>query len=154
MRAMFITYLVLVTAGLAYFVTIGLLHHGDPISLGRYLTTSEFAADVAENCAVRVPAVHALRLRHGLVAAARLARVQAARQGRPGVRRGPEGRPPRRRGLAALGTSDFWDRTLQNWQSEFLAVGSMAILSVYLRQRGSPESKPVGASHEATGVEG
>jgi hypothetical protein len=53
-----------------------------------------------------------------------------------------------------LGSSDFWDRTLQNWQSEFLAVGSMAILSVCLRQRGSPESKPVGASNEATGVEG
>jgi hypothetical protein len=51
-------------------------------------------------------------------------------------------------------TSDFWDRTLQNWQSEFLAVGSMAVLAIYLRQRGSPESKPVGASHEATGVEG
>jgi Domain of unknown function (DUF6766) len=55
--------------------------------------------------------------------------------------------------LHYLGSSDFWDRTLQNWQSEFLAVGSMAILSVYLRQRGSPESKPVGASHDATGVE-
>jgi hypothetical protein len=49
---------------------------------------------------------------------------------------------------------NFWQNTLQNWQSEFLAVGSMAILSVYLRQRGSPESKPVGAPHEATGVEG
>ena len=45
-------------------------------------------------------------------------------------------------------------RTLQNWQSEFLAVGSMAILAVYLRQRGSPESKPVGAPHTSTGVEG
>jgi hypothetical protein len=51
-------------------------------------------------------------------------------------------------------SSDFWDRTLQNWQSEFLAVGSMAVLSIYLRQRGSPESKPVGAPHDATGVEG
>ena len=51
-------------------------------------------------------------------------------------------------------TSDFWNRTLQNWQSEFLAVGSMAILSVYLRQRGSPESKPVGSPHSATGAEG
>ncbi|KAA1424087.1 DUF6766 family protein [Nocardioides antri] len=50
--------------------------------------------------------------------------------------------------------SDFWARTLQNWQSEFLAVGSFAVLAIYLRQRGSPESKPVGASHEATGVEG
>ena len=52
------------------------------------------------------------------------------------------------------GTSDFWNRTLQNWQSEFLAVASMAIFAVYLRQRGSPESKPVGAPHHATGVEG
>jgi hypothetical protein len=49
---------------------------------------------------------------------------------------------------------DFWSRTLQNWQSEFLAVGSMAVLSIYLRQRGSPESKPVGAPHSATSVEG
>jgi hypothetical protein len=56
--------------------------------------------------------------------------------------------------LDYLGRADFWERTLENWQSEFLAVGSMAILAVYLRQRGSPESKPVGAPHEATGVEG
>jgi len=48
---------------------------------------------------------------------------------------------------------DFWEKTLQNWQSEFLAVGSMAILAVYLRQRGSPESKPVGAAHHTTGTE-
>jgi hypothetical protein len=53
-----------------------------------------------------------------------------------------------------LGSADFWQATLQNWQSEFLAVGSMAVLSIYLRQRGSPESKPVGAAHDATGVEG
>jgi hypothetical protein len=51
-------------------------------------------------------------------------------------------------------SADFWDRTFQNWQSEFLAVASMAVFAIYLRQRGSPESKPVGASHEATGVEG
>jgi hypothetical protein len=49
---------------------------------------------------------------------------------------------------------DFWNRTLQNWQSELLAVASMAILSIYLRQRGSPQSKPVGSPHAATGVEG
>jgi membrane protein implicated in regulation of membrane protease activity len=51
-------------------------------------------------------------------------------------------------------SASFWSRTLQNWQSEFLAVGSMAVLSVYLRQRGSPESKPVGEAHDATGVTG
>jgi len=49
---------------------------------------------------------------------------------------------------------DFWNRTLQNWQSELLAVASMTILAVYLRQRGSPESKPVGAPHAATSVQG
>jgi hypothetical protein len=49
-----------------------------------------------------------------------------------------------------IGSADFWSRTLQNWQSEFLAIGSMAVLSVYLRQRGSPESKPVGAAHATT----
>ena len=53
-----------------------------------------------------------------------------------------------------MASSDFWNRTLQNWQSEFLAVGSMAIFSVYLRARGSAESKPVGAPHHATGEEG
>jgi hypothetical protein len=52
--------------------------------------------------------------------------------------------------LGYLGTSDFWEATLQNWQSEFLAVGSMAVFSIYLRQRGSPESKPVGAPHSST----
>jgi len=53
-----------------------------------------------------------------------------------------------------LGEADFWDRTFQNWQSEMLAVGSMAVLSIYLRQRGSPESKPVGAAHADTGETG
>jgi hypothetical protein len=47
--------------------------------------------------------------------------------------------------------ADFWDRSLQNWQSEFLAIGVMAVFTIYLRQRGSPESKPVGAPHDATG---
>jgi hypothetical protein len=52
-----------------------------------------------------------------------------------------------------LVSADFWNRTLQNWQSEFLAVGSMVVLSIYLRERGSPESKPVGAAHAETNVE-
>ena len=49
---------------------------------------------------------------------------------------------------------EFWEKTLQNWQSEFLAVGTMAVFTVYLRQRGSPESKPVGAPHDQTGTSG
>jgi hypothetical protein len=56
--------------------------------------------------------------------------------------------------LEYVASSDFWNRTLQNWQSEFLAVASMAVFAIYLRQRGSPESKPVGAPHDSTGVEG
>jgi len=48
---------------------------------------------------------------------------------------------------------DFWNRTLQNWQSELLAVGSMVVFSVYLRERGSPESKRVGSPHSETAVE-
>jgi hypothetical protein len=56
--------------------------------------------------------------------------------------------------LSYVGSADFWEATLQNWQSEFLAVGSFAAITVYLRQRGSPESKPVGAPHGSTGVEG
>jgi hypothetical protein len=62
---------------------------------------------------------------------------------------------PRVSWLGYLGTSNFWEGTLQNWQSEFLAVGSFVVLTIYLRQRGSPESKPVGAPHEdATGEGG
>ena len=50
-------------------------------------------------------------------------------------------------------SSDFWNRTLQNWQSEFLAVGAMVTFAIYLRQRGSSESKPVGSPHHTTSVE-
>ena len=53
-----------------------------------------------------------------------------------------------------LGEADFWNRSFQNWQSEMLAVGSMAVFSVFLRQRGSPESKPVGIAHDETGQTG
>jgi hypothetical protein len=49
---------------------------------------------------------------------------------------------------------DFWEKTLQNWQSEFLAVGVMVAFTIYLRQRGSPESKPVGAPHDETASSG
>jgi hypothetical protein len=56
--------------------------------------------------------------------------------------------------LGYLASADFWSRSLQNWQSEFLAVGSMAVLSIFLRQRGSPESKPTGAAHHSTGITG
>jgi len=49
-------------------------------------------------------------------------------------------------------TSTFWFQSFQNWQSEFLAVGSLVTFSVILRQRSSPESKPVAAPHDRTGI--
>ena len=187
-----------------------LLHHGDPISLGRYLTTSEFAADVAENWQSEYLqfTLYILGtvwlLQRGSPESKKLDQAGLESDEEQKVGAHADARSPRwaKVGglrtaiysnslllvmttlwlgswfaqsiagwsaynadqldhqaatvdwLGYLGTNDFWDRTLQNWQSEFLAVGSMAILSVYLRQRGSPESKPVGAAHDATSVEG
>jgi len=51
-----------------------------------------------------------------------------------------------------LQTAQFWDQSMQNWQSEFLAVASIVLVSVWLRQRGSAESKPVAAPHSETGA--
>jgi hypothetical protein len=50
-----------------------------------------------------------------------------------------------------LGTAQFWFESLQNWQSEFLAVGALVVLSIWLREKGSPESKPVQSAHDETG---
>jgi hypothetical protein len=187
-----------------------LAHQGDPISLGRYVTSSSFGVDVMENWQSEY-------LQFTLYIFATVWLVQqgspeskplddAGRESEADQKIGPqaETNSPKwarvggvRTGvfsrslvivmttiwllswlaqsitgriaynadqfdhqLAALSwpqyvlTPDFWDRTLQNWQSEFLAVGSMAVLSVYLRQRGSPESKPVGAAHDETALEG
>ena len=54
--------------------------------------------------------------------------------------------------LQYLGTSQFWFESFQNWQSEFLAVAVIVWASVYLRYRGSAESKPVAAPHRETGA--
>ncbi|HEX8354702.1 MAG TPA: DUF6766 family protein, partial [Pyrinomonadaceae bacterium] len=53
--------------------------------------------------------------------------------------------------LGYMATSRFWFESLQNWQSEFLSVGLMVVLTIWLRQKGSPESKPVDAPHGQTG---
>jgi hypothetical protein len=53
--------------------------------------------------------------------------------------------------LEYVATARFWFESFQNWQSEFLAIGSMVVLSIFLRQQGSPESKPVDAPHGETG---
>jgi len=51
-----------------------------------------------------------------------------------------------------LGTSRLWFESFQNWQSEFLSVGVLIVFSIFLRQKGSPESKPVDAPHSQTGT--
>jgi amino acid transporter len=53
--------------------------------------------------------------------------------------------------MTYIRTAQFWFESFQNWQSEFLAVGTLLVLSIYLRQRGSPESKPIGESNRRTG---
>jgi len=52
-----------------------------------------------------------------------------------------------------LGTAQFWFESLQNWQSEFFSIGILVLLSIFLRQKGSPESKPVDSPHSMTGHE-
>ena len=53
--------------------------------------------------------------------------------------------------LQYLGTSQFWFESFQNWQSEFFSIGVIIVLSIFLREKGSPESKPVDAPHSETG---
>ena len=53
--------------------------------------------------------------------------------------------------LRYIGTSQFWFESLQNWQSEFFSLGVMIVLSIFLRQRGSAESKPVDSPRDETG---
>jgi hypothetical protein len=187
-----------------------LAHHGDPISLGRYVTSSDFVSDVLENWQSEY-----LQFTLFILATVWLIQRGSPESKEPGKQGGEsdedqklgphaDERSPRWARVGGLrtwlysnslvivmasiwlaswtgqaiagrvaynaeqldhqeaaltfvqyvGTSDFWNRTLQNWQSELLAVGSMAVLAIYLRQRGSPESKPVGAPHASTGVEG
>jgi hypothetical protein len=53
--------------------------------------------------------------------------------------------------LQFVGTSRFWFESFQNWQSEFLAMGTLVVLSIWLREYGSSESKPVHSAHAETG---
>jgi hypothetical protein len=51
-----------------------------------------------------------------------------------------------------LVSARFWFESLQNWQSEFLSTAVIVVLSIFLRFKGSPESKPVAAPHAETGA--
>lgn len=78
-----------------------------------------------------------------LVNSARLAADEAQLHGEP-VSRGL---------LAQIGEAQFWFESFQNWQSEFLSTAVLIVLAIFLRERGSPESKPVGAPHQDTGTD-
>ena len=71
--------------------------------------------------------------------------------GTAGVQRRGSGAGAGPVGVEFVRTSEFWYQSFQNWQSEFLAVGSIVVLTIVLRQRGSAESKPVHAPHRQTG---
>jgi hypothetical protein len=53
--------------------------------------------------------------------------------------------------LDYIASSRFWFESFQNWQSEFLSVVAIVVLSIHFRQKGSPQSKPVDAPNEETG---
>lgn len=55
--------------------------------------------------------------------------------------------------LSHLGEAQFWFESFQNWQSEFLSTAVLIVLAIYLRERGSPESKPVATPHARTGTD-
>jgi hypothetical protein len=75
-----------------------------------------------------------------LVGSTKLANEEAARQGQPSITVAEN-----------LIEPEFWYESLQNWQSEFFSMGVFIVFGIYLRQRGSPESKPVAAPHDQTG---
>jgi hypothetical protein len=54
--------------------------------------------------------------------------------------------------MERLGEAEFWFESFQNWQSEFLSTAVLIVLAVFLRERHSPESKPVGEAHAKTGT--
>jgi uncharacterized protein DUF6766 len=58
---------------------------------------------------------------------------------------------PTRSMVETLADAEFWYESFQNWQSEFLSMAALIVLGIFLRERGSPESKPVAAPHAATG---
>lgn len=66
--------------------------------------------------------------------------IEQHQEGKPGVST-----------VEYMGTTRFWFESFQNWQSEMLSIVSIVGLSIFLRQKGSPESKPVDASHDETG---
>ncbi|HEU4944230.1 MAG TPA: DUF6766 family protein [Solirubrobacterales bacterium] len=146
-------------------------HGGEAISLGRYLTSSDFGQAVMENWQSEYLQFLVFLmltiwlLQRGSPESKKL--DQAGRESDEeqmiGEHAKSDSPQPAKEGgwraglygnslVIVMGTI-FLLTWLAQSQSEFLAVGSFAVFAIYLRQRGSPESKPIGASHTDTGVE-
>jgi hypothetical protein len=95
---------------------------------------------------------HSLSLTFGALFLVTLALHAVGGAGEHNAEQAAHGQPERVTALQYLGTSRFWFESLQNWQSEFLSLAAMVVLTIWLRQHGSPESKPVDAAHEETGT--
>ncbi|MDF1502405.1 DUF6766 family protein [Roseisolibacter sp. H3M3-2] len=94
---------------------------------------------------------HSLSLTFGALFLATAALHAVGGAGEYNAEQAEHGEPGRVTALQYLGTSRFWFESLQNWQSEFLSLAGMVLLSIWLREHGSPESKPVDAAHAETG---
>jgi len=94
---------------------------------------------------------HSLSIAFGLLFAASFALHLCGSWRAHNAEQAMKGEPPV--GLAAfVGDAQFWFESFQNWQSEFLAVAALVILTIWLRQKDSPQSKPVEAPHSQTGA--
>jgi hypothetical protein len=96
---------------------------------------------------------HSLSLTFGLLFLISLVLHAVGGAGEYNEEQAAHGQPERVTTLQYMGTSRFWFESLQNWQSEFLSLAAMVVLTIFLRQHGSPESKPVDAAHGDTGTD-
>ena len=95
---------------------------------------------------------HSLSLTFGALFLVTIALHAVGGAGEYNEEQAAHGEPERVTALGYVATSRFWFESLQNWQSEFLSLAGMVLLTIWLRQHGSPESKPVDAAHSETGA--
>jgi hypothetical protein len=95
---------------------------------------------------------HSLSLTFGALFLVTIALHAVGGAGEYNEEQAAHGEPGRVTALGYVATSRFWFESLQNWQSEFLSLAGMVLLTIWLRQHGSPESKPVDAAHSETGT--
>jgi hypothetical protein len=94
---------------------------------------------------------HSLSLAFLLLFLVSISLHAAAGAGAYNAEQAAHGEPNAVSALQYAATSRFWFESLQNWQSEFLSLAAVVLLSIFLRERGSPESKPVDSPHSETG---